>query len=441
MKSPHPASASRHVVWRSRSRNTLAIVAAVMGNWLEAYDFAVFGFFAVVIGQVFFPAGYPGTSLLWSLGAFAVGAFTRPVGALVLGLLCDRHGRRAGLTMTMQLMAVGTVAIACAPSYARGGMLGPIVVVSGRLLQGFALGGEFGAATAMLGERGGAERRALRASLQLASQGAAALLGSAVAATVFHTMSAASVADWGWRVALFGGALVAPLGLYLRALLPEDKPVHRASGSTLGRSRADLIGVLWGCRVTIGKMILVVMGGTVSTYVLTFYMPTYAIHALGLPPSLSMWVGVAAGATLLVSAPVFGIWSDRIRRRRLPIFAGRALLCCSLLPSFFIITHFPSINVIMPLTVMMLLFYAMGSASEFAMMTEVFPTEIRATAMAVAYSLSTTIFGGTAQLVVTALIHWSGSAMAPAWYVAICIVISLIALLSLPETANEPVNA
>lgn len=185
---------------------------------------------------------------------------------------------------------------------------------------------------------------------------------------------------------------------------------------------------------------LTVMGGTVSTYILTFYMPTYAIHTLGLPMSLSMLVGVASGLVMLITCPLFGILSDRIGSRKRPILYGRGVLVVLLFPAFMLMNRFPQLSVVMSLTALMLLFYSMGSASEFALMCESFPRRMRATGISIAYALSVCVFGGTAQFVATWLIRLTGSKLAPAGYVATCVVVSLIAVSMLRETANKPID-
>ena len=412
------------------------IAAAVIGNWLEFFDFTVFGFFAITIGKLYFPSSDPTTSLLLSVGTFAVGFFTRPIGSVVLGIYADRRGRKAGLNLTILLMAFSTVAISLTPTYAQIGVAAPVIIVLARLLQGFSQGGEFGAATTTLVERGSARNRGFRASWQLASQGGAALLGSGTAATLATLLPVDAMNSWGWRIPFLMGFLIAPVGVYLRRSLPDD--THTQHHAAFG---GDVLGeLLRHHKKTMLLITLAVMGGTVSTYILTFYMPTYAIHTLGLPQKLSMWIGVASGLTLLIMCPLFGWWSDRLGRRKLPIFIGRLTLVAMLYPAFWLFNAFPSLGVIMPFTALMMVFYSMGSAPQFALMSESFPKQVRATGISVAYALSVTIFGGTAQLVATWLIKVTGNNLAPAWYVGGCILLSLIAVGQLQETAGKALD-
>lgn len=410
-----------------------AIAAAVIGNWLEFFDFTVYGFFAVIIGKLYFPSHDATTSLLLSVATFAAGFFTRPLGSIVLGVYADRRGRKAALNLTILLMALGTGIIALAPTYAQIGVLAPVIVVCARLMQGFSQGGEFGAATSTLVEHGGAARRGFRASWQLATQGGAALMGSGFAALLSNTLAKDALESWGWRVPFALGVLIAPVGMYLRRRLADDAPGaghHGIDGGVLRELFARH-------GRTVLLLTLTVMGGTVSTYILTFYMPTYAIHTLGLPMKLSMFVGVASGCVMLVTCPLFGWLSDRIGSRRLPIFVGRGVLVVLLFPAFVLMNRYPSLAVVMPLTGLMLLFYSMGSASEFALMCESFPRRVRATGISIAYALAVTLFGGTAQLVATWLVRVTGSTLAPAAYVAVCVIVSLVAVGMLRETATE----
>jgi MHS family proline/betaine transporter-like MFS transporter len=413
-----------------------AVAAAVIGNWLEFFDFTVYGFFAVIIGRLFFPSMDPTTSLLLSVATFAAGFITRPLGSVLLGVYADRKGRKAALNLTIMLMAASTGLIALTPTYARIGLAAPLLIVFARLVQGFSQGGEFGAATSTLLEQGGGTRRGFRASWQLATQGGAALMGAGIAAALSAALSKDALESWGWRVPFLLGVLIAPVGIYLRRRLADDA----SSAHGHGIERGVLHELFTAHLRPLVLITLTVMGGTVSTYILTFYMPTYAIHTLGLPMSLSMLVGVASGLVMLITCPLFGLVSDRIGSRKRPILFGRGVLVVLLFPAFMLMNRFPQLSVVMSLTALMLVFYSMGSASEFALMCESFPRRVRATGISIAYAVSVCVFGGTAQLVATWLIRATGSKLAPAGYVAACVVVSLIAVSMLRETANESID-
>ncbi|SAL79421.1 MFS transporter [Caballeronia telluris] len=404
------------------------VVAAVIGNLLEFFDFTVYSFFALTIAQLFFPADDPVVSTLLALSAFAIGFVARPVGGFVLGRYADRRGRRAALTLTIFLMAIGSALIGFAPTYAAIGLAAPALIVFARLLQGFAQGGEFGAATATLLETGMAESRALRASWQLASQGAAALLGSGMAALLNYYLSRAQMLDWGWRVPFVVRILIMPVGVYLRRHIVEEPPAARKS-ETAGLDRA-----------LVGKWFLTVfaiMGMTVATYVLIYYIPTYLIQYLKLPARLSMLVSIGAAFASLTLCPIWGALSDRMQRRKPLIVTGRLVLVALLYPAFWLMNQFPALPVVLGLIVLLMFFYTMGSAPAYALLPENFPKHVRAGYLGSAYAVAVSVFGGTAQLVVAWLIKVTGNTMAPAWYMIACVIISLYAITKLEETGGR----
>jgi MFS transporter, MHS family, proline/betaine transporter len=406
------------------------VVAAVIGNLLEFFDFTVYSYFALTIGKLFFPAHDPVTSTLLSFAVFAVGFVMRPLGGIVIGRYADRAGRRAALTLTIALMAAGSAIIGCAPTYAQIGLAAPALMVFARLTQGFAQGGEFGAATATLLETGSDRHRGFRASWQLGSQGAAALLGSGTAATLAYVLSDAQLHAWGWRVPFLMGTLIAPVGIYLRRHIVEE-PVNHASGVRNWR------------RVDVRNWFLVVfsiMGMTVATYLLMYYLPTYCIETLKLPARLSMLVGVGASFVSLVMCPIYGAWSDRMGRRKPLVIAGRIALLVLIYPAFWAMNAYPTLPAVLAMMLVLMLCYTMGSAPAYALMPESFPKAIRAGFMASAYAVAVSLFGGTAQLVAGWLIRVTGSPMAPAWYMLACVVVSLVAISLFEETGGKALD-
>ncbi|MFM0607279.1 MFS transporter [Paraburkholderia sediminicola] len=405
---------------------TRIVMAAVIGNLLEFFDFTVYSFFALTIARLFFPSHDPVVSTLLALSAFAIGFVARPVGGFVLGHYADRHGRRAALTLTIFLMAAGSAMIGLMPTYETIGIAAPALIVIARLVQGFAQGGEFGAATATLLETGSAKGRGFRASWQLASQGAAALLGSGLAALLAYQLSAAELLDWGWRVPFLAGTLIMPVGVYLRRHIVDDEPTRTE------RSRFEPALVRkWFLTV------FAIMGMTVATYVLMYYIPTYSIQYLKLPPKLSMLVSIGAACVSLTMCPIWGALSDRMGRRKPLTVVGRVVLIALLYPAFWLMNQFPTLPVVTGLIVLLMFFYTMGSAPAYALMPENFPKHVRAGYLASAYAVAVSVFGGTAQLVVAWLIKVTGNTMAPAWYMIACVVISLGAVMMLEETGGR----
>ena len=405
---------------------TRIVVAAVIGNLLEFFDFTVYSFFALTIAKLFFPSQDPVVSTLLALSAFAIGFVARPVGGFVLGHYADKRGRRAALTLTIFLMAVGSAAIGLAPTYETIGIAAPALIVIARLVQGFAQGGEFGAATATLLETGSAKGRGFRASWQLASQGAAALLGSGMAALLTYHLTGPELLDWGWRVPFLAGTLIMPVGVYLRRHIVDDEPVkteHSRFEPALVRK--------WFLTV------FAIMGMTVATYVLMYYIPTYSIQYLKMPPKLSMLVSIGAACVSLLMCPIWGALSDRMGRRKPLTVFGRVVLIALLYPAFWLMNQFPTLPVVTGLIVLLMFFYTMGSAPAYALMPENFPKHVRAGYLASAYAVAVSVFGGTAQLVVAWLIKVTGNTMAPAWYMIACVVISLGAVMMLEETGGR----
>ncbi|MFM0619058.1 MFS transporter [Paraburkholderia nemoris] len=405
---------------------TRIVVAAVIGNLLEFFDFTVYSFFALTIAKLFFPSQDPVVSTLLALSAFAIGFVARPVGGFVLGHYADKRGRRAALTLTIFLMAVGSAAIGLAPTYETIGIAAPALIVIARLVQGFAQGGEFGAATATLLETGSAKGRGFRASWQLASQGAAALLGSGMAALLTYHLTGPQLLDWGWRVPFLAGTLIMPVGVYLRRHIVDDEPVKTE------HSRFEPVLVRkWFLTV------FAIMGMTVATYVLMYYIPTYSIQYLKMPPKLSMLVSIGAACVSLLMCPIWGALSDRMGRRKPLTVLGRVVLIALLYPAFWLMNQFPTLPVVTGLIVLLMFFYTMGSAPAYALMPENFPKHVRAGYLASAYAVAVSVFGGTAQLVVAWLIKVTGNTMAPAWYMIACVIISLCAVTMLEETGGR----
>jgi MFS transporter, MHS family, proline/betaine transporter len=206
------------------------IVAATIGNVLEGFDFLVYGFFAVTIAEVFFPASNPTVSLLITFGTFGLGYVVRPLGAVIIGTYTDRAGRKAGLTLSMGLMLIGTTLMVVTPSYATIGIAAPIIITIARLLQGFSMGGEFGSAVVFLAEHGG-ERRGFSASWQWASVGIVSVIVSLFGMTLTTQLSHEQLIDWGWRIPYVFGLLVGPAGLYIRSHIDETPDFLKAERS------------------------------------------------------------------------------------------------------------------------------------------------------------------------------------------------------------------
>jgi len=423
---PHAAHAPHAAQGRGKQSQFRLIAACSLGNALEMYDFTVYSFFALLIGKLFFPSDSPYGSLLLAVATFGIGFVMRPLGGVIIGNYADRKGRKAAMTLTIGLMVLGTLCIALAPSYASAGVFGSLMIVAGRLLQGFSLGGEVGAATSMLMEAGGVKGRGFRVSWQLASQGVSALLGALTGAALYAALPQASLESWGWRMPFLLGLLIAPVGLYIRSHLEETHVAESHASSPVGRLLRNHGG-------TVLKGILATTAGTATMYLVVFFMPTYMIRVLHMPPSLSLLSGCVTGITLFVVSLVAGRLADRLPNRK-PLVIGSLLFSViAVYPVFWVINHYPSVPLVLALSALLTASVNIGTTPMFLMLLEMLPIGVRASGISVIYSIGVTVFGGSSQFIVTWLLATTGNPMAPAFYMMVCGLLSLGALLSLRE--------
>jgi MHS family proline/betaine transporter-like MFS transporter len=407
------------------ARRTIA--AAALGNGLEFYDFTVFSFFAALIGKLFFPVGTQVGALMMSLAAFGVGFLARPLGSIMIGAYADRAGRKAALILTISMMTLGTGIIALAPTYATIGFAAPALLVLGRLLQGFSAGGEFGAATTLLMESGGAGRRGTLVSWQMASQGGAALAGALVAAALTRVLSHEALLSWGWRVPFLIGLLIGPVGFYLRRHLDDTLPAARAAAAATPRVRLPLRQIAAGT--------MLVIGATSTMYTIVYFLPTFLTLTTGMPAAISLLAGSAAGFVLLVGSPYAGRLADFMPRRKTLLYPVSMVSIAVLLPAFYAIKTWPSVYTALLVVCVLIGLTTLSTPAGFVLILEALQPEIRATSLGIIYALGVTIFGGFAQLIVSGLWHMSGSFYAPVWYLLPCGAISFVGLLLFEEAA------
>ncbi|TAM53710.1 MAG: MFS transporter [Burkholderiaceae bacterium] len=411
------------------------IAAITIGNGLEFFDFITYSFFAVVIGHLFFPVKSSTVGLMLALGSFGIAFLARPVGGLVLGLYADRSGRKPAMTLTLILMAVGSLGVALAPTYEQIGVWAPIWLVGARLIQGFSLGGEVGASTSLLLEYADDHSRGYFGSYQFVSQGLSSLFGAAVATLLTNTLSHDALYSWGWRIPFFIGVLLVPIGVYIRRHLDETLgPVaHKGESAT-----ATIKDAFQAHARLIWSGVLMVLGGTVATYIIVFYIPTYATHFLHMPLSLTLWASVTASAVLIPVSIYAGRLSDRVGR--IPVtWWARAALVVLVVPGFMLLIAHPTEWVLIGVVAVLSVLLALQASPGITFITELYPRPIRATSLSVVYSVGVAVFGGSAQLIVTWLIQVTGSELAPAWYMIVATLLSSLPLLWLKETAGKPI--
>ncbi|NBE52527.1 MFS transporter [Streptomyces sp. YC537] len=397
-----------------------AVISSSIGAALEWFDIIVYASFAVVIAKNFFPGGDSGLGLILTFATFTISYLVRPLGGLLIGGYGDRYGRKKALTLTLILMMAGTVLMAAAPTHQAIGAWAGLIILVSRLVQGFSAGAEFGTATTFLIETA-PHRKVYYSSWQVASQGVSMFLASAFGYVLFKYLSEDDLYSWGWRIPFIVGILVGPVGLYIRARLSETEefsqgprertPVRTTLTRHLGRvlTGAACVGV-----------------ATISVY-LILYMPTFAVKSLGVPADAAYLGGVVAGLVTLVGVPLVGKLADRVGPARVMTWAAVAALALAW-PLFKALTSSPTVPTLVCVIAVLGVIMAFYFAPLPALLTSLYPPEVRTTAVSTAYNLGVTLLGGIAPLVLTWLIDRTGSLDSPSLYYMGVAVISLLGL-------------
>jgi len=402
-----------------------SIFIVASGNFLEMFDFMVFGYYATYISKAFFPTGSEFASLLLTLMTFGAGFLMRPVGALVLGAYVDRHGRRKGLLLTLGLMAVGTLAIAVTPTYAQIGLAAPLIILAGRLVQGLSAGVEVGGVSVYLNEIAPPHRKGFFTAWQSASQQAAVVFAALIGLLVSSNLSPETMQDWGWRVPFVIGCAMIPFLFLIRRHVEEtDAFLNRKEHPQIGQIMR-MIGSNWGL-VLQGTLMAVMT--TVFFYMVTAYTPTYGSKVLKLGPGESLFITACVGITNFVLLPVMGALSDRIGRRPL-LIGATALAAVMTYPLMLWLVASPSFGGLLTAELLMAAVYATYNGAFIVYLTEVIPAHVRTVGFSLAYSMATAIFGGFTPAICTALIEATGDKAIPGAWCAAAALLSLLALL------------
>ena len=420
------------------------------GNFLEMYDFMVFGYYATAIARTFFPTSSEYASLMLSLMTFGAGFLMRPLGAIFLGAYLDRHGRRSGLLLTLGLMAIGTMTIAFMPGFEAIGLLAPILVLVGRLLQGLSAGVEVGGVSVYLSEIATKGRKGFYVSWQSASQQVAVVFAAVIGLMVTSYYTREQMLAYGWRVPLIIGCIIIPFIFAIRRSLVETDEFlarkHRPRPSEVFRSLRENWRV-----VILGTMMATMT--TVSFYFITAYTPTFGTVVLGLDAKSNMIVILCVGLTNFTLLPVMGALSDRVGRRPL-------LITCSLLaavtayPALAWLVAEPSFTRLLLVELWLAVVYAGYNGAMIVYLTEIVPAHVRTAGFSLAYSLATALFGGFTPAICTYLIQATGNRAVPAVWLGCSAVVGLTATLLLgareragkaepltePATVIEPVK-
>jgi MFS family permease len=399
-----------------------AVVRVASGNFLEMYDFMVFGYYAGAIAKTFFPSNSEFASLMLSLMTFGAGFLMRPVGALVLGAYIDHHGRRAGLLLTLALMSLGTLSLAVTPGFATLGLLAPLLIVSGRLLQGFSAGVELGGVSVYLAEIATPGNKGFYVAWQSGSQQIAVMIAALVGVVLSSNLTTDEMAQWGWRVPLVIGCLIIPFLFVLRRSLVETEEFlarrHPTSSEILRSMAANWKIVLIG-------MMMVTMT-TVSFYFITAYTPTFGSTVLHLATIDSLIVTLCVGATNLFWLPVAGALSDRIGRR--PILVATTILALlTAYPALAWLVGAPSFGRLLAVELWLSFLYGSYNGAMVVFLTEIMPVEVRTAGFSLSYSLAAAIFGGFTPAISTALIHMSDNRAMPGVWLSFAALCGLVA--------------
>ena len=402
------------------------VLRVASGNFLEQYDFFVYGFYATYIAKAYFPNDSETASIMLSLATFGIGFLMRPIGAIVLGAYIDRVGRRQGLLVTLGIMAIGTLTITLTPDYSRIGLLAPLIVLAGRLLQGFSAGAELGGVSVYLSEIATPGRRGFYVSFQSASQQVAVLTAALLGFALTLNMTEAQMADWGWRIPLGVGCAIIPLIFWLRGSLQETEAFERMEHRPHSFREVTALLVANFRPILIGMMLVAFT--TTSFYMITAYTPTFGKAELKLAPNEVLGVTAAVGLANLLWLPVGGALSDRIGRFPM-LFAMPLGAIMTGYPLMLWLVDAPSFSRLLITVLVLSTFYGIYNGSMVAFLTEFMPPSIRTAAFSLAYSLATAVFGGFTPLVSTALIKQTGDKAIPAAWLAFAAAISIIGAL------------
>jgi MFS family permease len=417
---------------QQRTEKIKTVFRVASGNFLEMYDFMIFGYFSAAIGRAYFPSSSEFASLMFSMTTFAVGFMMRPLGAIFLGAYIDHIGRRKGLLVTLLLMSVGTLTIAMVPGYASIGLFAPIVVVLGRLCQGFSAGVELGGVSVYLSEIATPGRKGFYVSWQSASQQVAVVFAGVLGYGLSSLMPPEALDAWGWRIPLIVGCLIIPFIYMIRRTLQETEEFaarkHHPTSAEIYRS------LLLHWRILLTGVAMVLMT-TVSFYTITAYTPTFGKSILKLSQSDALLVTLCVGISNLIWLPLMGALSDRVGRRPLLLsFAGIAVLTAY--PAMAWLVEQPSFVKLLCVELWLSFIYAGYNGAMVVHLTEIVPVAVRTAGFSLAYSLATTI-GGSTPVIVTYLIHETGNrAMPGAWLSLAAGLAFITAHMTRPRKAN-----
>jgi MHS family citrate/tricarballylate:H+ symporter-like MFS transporter len=409
-----------------------AVLRVTSGNFLEQFDFFLFGFYASDIAKTFFPNTNEFASLMSTFAAFGAGFLMRPLGAIILGAYIDEVGRRKGLIVTLALMASGTILIAFVPGYATIGLLAPFLVLVGRLLQGFSAGAELGGVSVYLAEIATPGKKGFYVSWQSASQQVSIIVAAALGFAVREYLTPVQIDNWGWRIPFFVGCLVVPVIFFLRRTLQEteafQKRTHRPKTPEILRSMVS------NWQVVVAGTLMVAMT-TTAFYLITVYTPTFGRTVLKLTSRDALIVTFCVGVSNFCWLPIGGTIADRIGRKPL-LVASTALTILLAYPMMHWLASAPSFSRMLEVELVLSALYGLYNGAMVVALTEVMPVEVRVVGFSLAYSLATAIFGGFTPAISTWMIHVLDDKAAPGYWLTFAAACGLGATLYLFHKAS-----
>ena len=417
-----------------KTRNKV-VAASFIGNFVEWFDYAVYGYLAVTITAVFFPEADPTTGLMLTFALFAISFLVRPLGGFVWGHLGDKIGRREALSWSILIMSAATFAMAFIPSYNTIGLWAPLMLLVIRVVQGFSASGEYAGATAFLVEYAPANRRGLYAAVVPASTATGLLLGSLMAAVLTGMLDPAQMESWGWRLPFLLAAPMGLIGRYIRTKL-EDSPVFTELAKEGDAEKTPVSSLFKNHWRQLIQAVGAVLLNAVGFYLILSYMPTHLHENLGLTQSAAYFATTVALTTYIGFIFITGMLSDKYGRKKV-LMSASILFVLLTVPAFMLLE---TGNFLIIVLVQILLggMLSLNDGTLPSFLAEMFPTRVRYSGFAVSFNLSNALFGGTAPFVATVLIASSGSVLAPGWYLMGAAVVALVAVACAAETSKKP---
>ncbi|NVZ99461.1 MFS transporter [Pseudomonas gingeri] len=409
-----------------------AVFRVTSGNFLEQFDFFLFGFYATYIAAAFFPANSEFASLMMTFAVFGAGFLMRPLGAVILGAYIDDVGRRKGLIVTLSIMASGTILIVLVPGYESIGLLAPALVLVGRLLQGFSAGAELGGVSVYLSEIATPGRKGFFTAWQSCSQQVAVVIAAALGYGLNQWMSASTVADWGWRIPFLVGCMIVPFIFLLRRNLAETEEFAKRKHRPGMREVFNTLAQNWV--IVVAGMLMVALT-TTAFYLITVYAPTFGKTVLHLSTADSLLVTLLVGVSNFCWLPLGGALSDRIGRRPV-LLTMSGLTLATAYPALSLLVQAPTFTSMLLVLLWFSFLYGMYNGAMVAALTEIMPAEVRVAGFSLAYSLATAVFGGFTPAISTALIQYTGDKAAPGYWMSFAALCALCATLFLYRKAR-----